>query len=129
MLEPEWSKPEEFLLALSNWLLKNRFPIGSIHIIQWERKTLFWQSKSKHILVPTTGSNIRLLEIRRTLRMDVSYIHDCTSMVSTAFYHLCLCVSKLMPAGYCLCTSKDIGTYGTIVVINTVFFMAHYFTF
>ncbi|XP_003377049.1 conserved hypothetical protein [Trichinella spiralis] len=25
-------------------------------------------------------------------------------MVSTAFYDLCLCVSKLVPAVYCLCT-------------------------
>ncbi|KRY27638.1 hypothetical protein T01_6846, partial [Trichinella spiralis] len=40
------------------------------------------------------------------------YIHDRTSMVSTAFYDLCLCVSKLVPAVYCLCTGKDIGTYG-----------------
>ncbi|KRX93901.1 hypothetical protein T4E_6048 [Trichinella pseudospiralis] len=52
---------------------------------------LLWQSASRYILVFATGSNIRLLAVMRTVDMDSTF--------------------KLVPAVYCLCPGKDIGTY------------------
>ncbi|KRY23252.1 hypothetical protein T12_11492 [Trichinella patagoniensis] len=66
-------------------------------IIQWESDFLTSNLNAQAKIPPTMMSGEDFVLAERTLSMDVSYIHDCTSMVSTAFYHLCLCVSKLMP--------------------------------
>ncbi|KRZ12219.1 hypothetical protein T11_5829 [Trichinella zimbabwensis] len=73
---------------------------------------LFWQSASRHILVFAMGSNIRLAAMR-------TWGTDGTFKVVPQWYQQLFTIhaflaAKLLPAVYCLCTGKDIGTYGFI---------------
>ncbi|KRX86684.1 hypothetical protein T4E_693 [Trichinella pseudospiralis] len=74
-----------------------------LHLNLQEQKCI-----TKHILVFSTANNIRLLAAMKTWGMDVTfkYQHLFTIHVFAA--------AKLVPTVYCLCTDKDIGTYGFI---------------
>ncbi|XP_003369295.1 conserved hypothetical protein [Trichinella spiralis] len=72
---------------------------------------LLWQSASRHIVVFATGKNIRLLGKTKTWGMDGTF------KVVPEWYQQLFVISafvagKLVPAVYCLCTGKDIGTFG-----------------
>ncbi|KRY92094.1 hypothetical protein T4D_14693 [Trichinella pseudospiralis] len=74
---------------------------------------LLWQSAPRHILVFALGSNIRLLAGMRTWGKDATF------KVVAQWYQQLLTIhaflaDKLVPAVYCLCTGKDIETYGFI---------------
>ncbi|KRX61842.1 hypothetical protein T12_14812, partial [Trichinella patagoniensis] len=61
-------------------------------------------------LVFATGTNIRLLASCRTRGMDGTF-----KIVPQWYQQLfTIHARKLVPAVYCLCTGKDIGTYGYI---------------
>ncbi|KRY25334.1 hypothetical protein T01_6361, partial [Trichinella spiralis] len=74
---------------------------------------LLCQSNSRHILVFARGSNIRLLAASRTWGME-----DTFNIVPQWYQQLhtihAFLAGKLVPAVYCLCTGKDIATYGFI---------------
>ncbi|KRZ77523.1 hypothetical protein T10_727 [Trichinella papuae] len=74
---------------------------------------LLWQSASRHILVFATGSNIRLLAAMRILGIDGTFkiVPQWYQQLFTIHAYV---AGKLVPAVYCLCTGKDIGTYGYI---------------
>ncbi|KRZ17403.1 hypothetical protein T11_1024 [Trichinella zimbabwensis] len=74
---------------------------------------LLWQSASRHILVFATGSNIRLLAAMRTWGMDGTF-KVVPQWYQQLFTIHAFVACKLVPAVYCLCTDKDIGTYGFI---------------
>ncbi|KRZ05321.1 PiggyBac transposable element-derived protein 3 [Trichinella zimbabwensis] len=74
---------------------------------------LLCQSISRHILVFATGSNIRLLAARRTWGMDGTF-KIVPQWYQQLFTIHAFVAGKLVPAVYCLCTGKDIGTYGYI---------------
>ncbi|KRX12354.1 hypothetical protein T07_199, partial [Trichinella nelsoni] len=67
----------------------------------------------KHILVFATGTNIRLLAARRTWGMDGTF-KIVPKWYQQLFTIHAFVAGKLVPAVYCLCTGKDIGTYGYI---------------
>ncbi|KRY09650.1 hypothetical protein T12_14696 [Trichinella patagoniensis] len=69
--------------------------------------------ESKHILVIATGSNIRLLAAMRTWGMDGTF-KVVPQWYQQLFTIYAFVAGKLVPAVYCLCTGKDIGTYGFI---------------
>ncbi|KRY26245.1 hypothetical protein T03_7604 [Trichinella britovi] len=75
---------------------------------------LLWQSASSHILVLATGSNIRLMATRRTWALDGTFkiVPQWYQQLFTIHAFL---AGKLVPAVYCLCTDKDIPTYGFIL--------------
>ncbi|KRZ54262.1 hypothetical protein T02_15201 [Trichinella nativa] len=77
------------------------------------------QNESKHILVIPTGSNIKLLAATRTWGMDSTF-KVVPQWYQQLFTIHAFVAGKLVPAVYCLCTGKDIGTYGFIfqVLIN-----------
>ncbi|KRY15353.1 hypothetical protein T12_7405, partial [Trichinella patagoniensis] len=72
---------------------------------------LLWQSASRHILVFATGYNIRLLAAMRTWGMDGTF-KIVPHWYEQLFTIHAFAAGKLVPAVYCLCTDKDIGTYG-----------------
>ncbi|KRX46958.1 hypothetical protein T05_10961 [Trichinella murrelli] len=74
---------------------------------------LLWQSASSHILVLATGSNIRLMATRRTWALDGTFkvVPQWYQQLFTIHAFL---AGKLVPAVYCLCTDKDIATYGIL---------------
>ncbi|KRZ02765.1 hypothetical protein T11_11240 [Trichinella zimbabwensis] len=76
-------------------------------------KFLLWQSASRHILVFAMGSKIRLLAARRTWGMDGTF-KGAPQWYQQLFTIHAFVAGKLVPAVYCLCTGKDIGTYGFI---------------
>ncbi|KRZ65118.1 hypothetical protein T10_8533 [Trichinella papuae] len=84
-------------------------------LLRWRTKAgdefLLWQSASRHILVFGTGSNIRLLAAMRTWGMDGTF-KVVPQWYQQLFTIHAFVAGKLMPAVYCLCTGKDIGTYG-----------------
>ncbi|KRY28631.1 hypothetical protein T01_15589, partial [Trichinella spiralis] len=74
---------------------------------------LLWQNASKHILVCATGYNIKLLAAMRT------WVMDGTFKIVPQWYQQLFTIpafvsGKVMPAVYCLCMGKDIGTCGYI---------------
>ncbi|KRX32590.1 hypothetical protein T05_9741 [Trichinella murrelli] len=71
------------------------------------------RNESKHILVIATGSNIRLLAAMRTWGMDGTF-KIVPQWYQQLFTIHAFVAGKLVPAVYCLCTGKDIGTYGFI---------------
>ncbi|KRY27278.1 conserved hypothetical protein [Trichinella spiralis] len=71
---------------------------------------LLCQSNSRHILVFSTGTNIRLLAACRTWGMDGTF-KIVPKWYQQLFTIHAIVASKLVPAVYCLCTGKDIGTY------------------
>ncbi|KRX22876.1 hypothetical protein T07_15031 [Trichinella nelsoni] len=71
-------------------------------------------SNSRHILVFATGSNIRLLAASRTWGMDGTFKIVLQWYQKLFTIHAFL-AGKLVPAVYCLCTDKDIPTYGFIL--------------
>ncbi|KRZ83653.1 hypothetical protein T08_494 [Trichinella sp. T8] len=75
---------------------------------------LLWQSASSHILVLATGSNIRLMATRRTWALDGTFkiVPQWYQQLFTIHAFL---AGKLVLAVYCLCTDKDIPTYGFIL--------------
>ncbi|KRZ89181.1 hypothetical protein T08_3804 [Trichinella sp. T8] len=74
---------------------------------------LSWQSASRHILVFATGYNIRLLAAMRTWGMDGTF-KVVPQWYQQLFTIHAFVAGKLVPAVYCLCTGKDIKTYGYI---------------
>ncbi|KRX69365.1 hypothetical protein T06_10207 [Trichinella sp. T6] len=74
---------------------------------------LLWQSASSHILVLATGSNIRLMATRRTWALDGTFkiVPQWYQQLFTIHAFL---AGKLVLAVYCLCTDKDIPTYGNL---------------
>ncbi|KRY31620.1 hypothetical protein T03_16849, partial [Trichinella britovi] len=74
---------------------------------------LLWQSATRHILVFATGYNIRLLAAMRTWGMDGTF-KVVPQWYQQLFTIHAFVAGKLVPAVYCLCTGKDIGTYGYI---------------
>ncbi|XP_003382149.1 conserved hypothetical protein [Trichinella spiralis] len=74
---------------------------------------LLCQSKSRHILVFATGTNIRLLAACRTWGMDGTF-KIVPKWYQQLFTIHAFVAGKLVPVVYCLCTGKDIGTYGYI---------------
>ncbi|XP_003382009.1 conserved hypothetical protein [Trichinella spiralis] len=75
---------------------------------------LLWQSASRQILILATDSSIRLMATRRTWALDGTF------KVVPQWYQQLLTIhaflaGKLVPAVYCLCTDKDIATYGFIL--------------
>ncbi|KRY25737.1 hypothetical protein T01_16237 [Trichinella spiralis] len=89
---------------------------------------LLWQSASRHILVFATGYNIRLLATMRTWGMDGTF-KVVPQWYQQLFTIYAIVAGKLMPAVYCLCTGKDIGTYGFIfqALINKAAVLRGYF--
>ncbi|KRX69354.1 hypothetical protein T06_30 [Trichinella sp. T6] len=75
---------------------------------------LLWQSASSHILVLATGSNIRLMATRRTWALDGTF-KVVPQWYQKLFTIHAFLAGKLVPAVYCLCTDKDIPTYGFIL--------------
>ncbi|KRZ48997.1 hypothetical protein T02_3653 [Trichinella nativa] len=75
---------------------------------------LLWQSASSHILVLATGSNIRLMATRRTWALDGTF-KVVPQWYQQLFTIYAFFAGKLVPAIYCLCTDKDIATYGFIL--------------
>ncbi|KRZ66437.1 hypothetical protein T08_13712, partial [Trichinella sp. T8] len=75
---------------------------------------LLCQSNSRHILVFATGTNIRLLATRRTWGMDGPF-KIVPKWYQQLFTIHAFVAGKLVPAVYCLCTDKDIPTYGFIL--------------
>ncbi|KRX97104.1 hypothetical protein T4E_1995 [Trichinella pseudospiralis] len=74
-------------------------------------KFLGWRSVSKHILVFGTGSNHRLLAAMQTWSMDG--IFKVGPQWYQRLFTICAFVADKLPlVVYCLCTGKDIGTYG-----------------
>ncbi|KRY24215.1 hypothetical protein T03_12988 [Trichinella britovi] len=75
---------------------------------------LLWQSASSHILVWATGSNIRMMATRRTWALDGTFkvVPQWYQQLFTIHAFL---AGKLVPAIYCLCTDKNIATYGFIL--------------
>ncbi|KRZ88636.1 hypothetical protein T08_4538 [Trichinella sp. T8] len=69
--------------------------------------------ESKHILVIATGSNIRLLAAMQTWGIDGTF-KVVPQWYQQLFTIHAFVASKLVPAVYCLCTGKDIKTYGYI---------------
>ncbi|KRZ01569.1 hypothetical protein T11_13016 [Trichinella zimbabwensis] len=80
-------------------------------------KFLLWQNALRHILTFATGSNIRLLAARRTWGMDSTF-KGAPQWYQQLFTIHAFVAGKLVPAVYCLCTGKDIGTYGYILFTN-----------
>ncbi|KRY31149.1 hypothetical protein T01_13745 [Trichinella spiralis] len=74
---------------------------------------LLCQSNCRHILVFATGTNIRLLAACRTWGMDGTF-KIVPQWYQQLFTIHAFVAGKLVPAVYCLCTGKDIGTYGYI---------------
>ncbi|KRY09245.1 hypothetical protein T12_12274 [Trichinella patagoniensis] len=74
---------------------------------------LLWQSASRHILVFATGYNIRLLAAMQTWVMDGTF-KIVPQWYQQLFTIHAIVAGKLVPAVYCLCTGKDIATYGFI---------------
>ncbi|KRX38348.1 hypothetical protein T05_10514 [Trichinella murrelli] len=74
---------------------------------------LLCQSNSRHILVFATGTNIRLLAACRTWGMDGTF-KIVPQWYQQLFTIHAFVAGKLVPAVYCLCTGKDIATYGYI---------------
>ncbi|KRX72196.1 hypothetical protein T06_16990 [Trichinella sp. T6] len=68
-------------------------------------------SASRHILVFATGYNIRLLAASRTWGMDGTF-KIVPQWYQQLFTIHSFAAAKLVPAVCCLCTDKDIGTYG-----------------
>ncbi|KRX34537.1 hypothetical protein T05_257 [Trichinella murrelli] len=75
---------------------------------------LLWQSASRHILVLATGSNIRLMATRRTWALDGTF-KIVPQWYQQLFTKHAFLAGKLVLAVYCLCTDKDIPTYGFIL--------------
>ncbi|KRX46989.1 hypothetical protein T05_14452 [Trichinella murrelli] len=75
---------------------------------------LLWQSVSRHILVLATGSNIRLMATRRTWALDGTF-KVVPQWYQQLFTIYAFFASNLLPAIYCLCTDKNIATYGFIL--------------
>ncbi|KRZ00590.1 hypothetical protein T11_839 [Trichinella zimbabwensis] len=73
-------------------------------------KFLLWQNASRHILVFATGSEIRLQAARPTWGMDGTF-KVVPQWYQQLFTIHVFVAGKLVPAVYCLCTGKDIGTY------------------
>ncbi|KRZ66472.1 hypothetical protein T10_8692, partial [Trichinella papuae] len=71
---------------------------------------LLWQIASRHILVFAMGSKIRLLAAWRTWGMDGTF-NVVPQWYQQLFTIYVFVAGKLVPAVYCLCTGKDIGTY------------------
>ncbi|KRZ53696.1 hypothetical protein T02_3509 [Trichinella nativa] len=72
---------------------------------------LLWQCASRHIMIFATGYNIRLLAAMRTWGMDGTF-KIVPHWYEQLFTIHAFAAGKLVPAVYCLCTDKDIGTYG-----------------
>ncbi|KRZ82856.1 hypothetical protein T08_8771 [Trichinella sp. T8] len=68
-------------------------------------------SASRHILVFGTGYNIRLLAAMQTWDLDGTF-KIVPQWYQQLFTIHAFAAGKLVPAVYCLCTDKDIGTYG-----------------
>ncbi|KRX59483.1 hypothetical protein T09_7506, partial [Trichinella sp. T9] len=66
---------------------------------------------SRHIMIFATGYNIRLLAAMRTWGMDGTF-KIVPQWYQQLFTIHAFAAGKLVPAVYCLCTDKDIGTYG-----------------
>ncbi|KRZ84014.1 hypothetical protein T08_12659 [Trichinella sp. T8] len=75
------------------------------------RRDLQIPSASRHILVFATGTNIRLLAACRTWGMDGTF-KIVPQWYQQLFTIHAFAAAKLVPAVCCLCTDKDIGTYG-----------------
>ncbi|KRY50259.1 hypothetical protein T03_13182, partial [Trichinella britovi] len=71
----------------------------------------FKWSASRHILIFGTGTNIRLLAACRTWGMDGTF-KFVPQWYQQLFTIHAFAAGKLVLAVYCLCTDKDIGTYG-----------------
>ncbi|XP_003382265.1 conserved hypothetical protein [Trichinella spiralis] len=77
------------------------------------RRDLQIPSASRHILVFATGYNIRLLAAMQTWGMNGTFkiVPQWNQQLFTIHAFV---AGKLLPAVYCLCMGKDIGTYGYI---------------
>ncbi|XP_003377374.1 conserved hypothetical protein [Trichinella spiralis] len=74
---------------------------------------LLWQCASKHILIFSMADIIRLLAAVKTWGMDGTF-KVVLYWYEQLFTIHAFVAGKLVPAVYCLCTGKDIGTYGYI---------------
>ncbi|KRY52797.1 hypothetical protein T03_5325 [Trichinella britovi] len=74
---------------------------------------LLWECASKHILIFSTADKIRLLAAMKTWAMDGTF-KVVRQWYQQLFTIHAFAAGKLVPAVYCLCTGKDIGTYGFI---------------
>ncbi|KRY29148.1 hypothetical protein T01_10964 [Trichinella spiralis] len=74
---------------------------------------LLWQCASKHILIFSMADIIRLLAAMKTWGMDGTF-KVVLYWYEQLFTIHAFVAGKLVPAVYCLCTGKDIGTYGYI---------------
>ncbi|KRX73980.1 hypothetical protein T06_9441 [Trichinella sp. T6] len=87
---------------------------GNFLLFKRMKSTMYSHRASSHILVLATGSNIRLMATRRTWALDGTF-----KIVSQWYQQLftihAFLAGKLVLAVYCLCTDKDIPTYGFIL--------------
>ncbi|KRX23479.1 hypothetical protein T07_4504 [Trichinella nelsoni] len=88
-----------------------QIPVPFRTTIKADDDFLLWQSASRHILVFATGYNIRLLAAMRTWGMNGTF-KIVPQWYQQLFTIHAFAAGKLVPAVYCLCTDKDIGTYG-----------------
>ncbi|KRY22645.1 hypothetical protein T12_8146 [Trichinella patagoniensis] len=86
---------------------------GRVYKLKYTGKRRKCWGESKHILVIATGSNIRLLATMQTWGMDGTF-KVVPQWYQQLFTIHAFVAGKLVPAVYCLCTGKDIGTYGFI---------------